>query len=243
MKKKLFIPFFLVFGIIFSQDFDGSWKLTHKNGEPVTDKEVVRIHQDGYFAYGAKEVGTNKFLSASGGEFTIKNNTYSEVKDFHTADSESIGKLKEFDLQWEGENSFTISDGTTTQKWERISAASNDLTRNWVITGRDRNGEMSSITPGDRRTVKILGGGRFQWIAFNSATGEFSGTGGGTYTAKDGKYTENIEFFSRDDSRVGASLEFEYEVKNGKWHHKGTSSKGDPIYEIWSPYSEAYKKP
>lgn len=243
MKKKLFIPFFLVFGIIFSQDFEGSWKLTHKNGEPVTDKEVVRIHQDGYFAYGAKEVGTNKFLSASGGEFTIKNNTYSEVKDFHTADPESLGKLKEFDLQWEGENSFTISDGTTTKKWERISAESNDLTRNWVITGRDRNGEMSSITPGDRRTVKILGGGRFQWIAFNSATGEFSGTGGGTYTAKDGKYTENIEFFSRDDSRVGASLEFEYEVKNGKWHHKGTSSKGDPIYEIWSPYSEAYRKP
>src|SRR5690606_12988968 len=110
MKKKLFIPFFFVFGILFSQNFEGSWKLTHKNGEPVKDKEVVRIHHDGFFAYGANEVGTNKFLSASGGEFTIKNNTYSVVKDFHTADPESLGKLKEFDLQWEGENSFTISD-------------------------------------------------------------------------------------------------------------------------------------
>jgi hypothetical protein len=101
---------------------------------------------------------------------------------------------------------------------------------------------VTTITPGNRRTVKILGGGRFQWIAFNSASKEFSGTGGGTYTAEDGKYIENIEFFSRDSRRVGASLEFDYEVKDGEWHHKGESSKGDPIYEIWSPYSEAYAK-
>ena len=90
--------------------------------------------------------------------------------------------------------------------------------------------------------MKILSGTRFQWIAYNTETKEFLGTGGGTYTTDNGKYTENIEFFSRDDSRVGASLEFDYEVKDGKWHHKGESSKGDPIYEIWSPYEEAYKK-
>ena len=29
----------------------------------------------------------------------------------------------------------------------------------------------------------------------------------------DGKYTENIEFFSRDNNRVGASLSFDYEIK------------------------------
>ena len=66
MKKILFIPLLLLSGILFSQDFEGSWKLTHKNGEPVTDKEVIRIHQDGYFDYGAKEVGSKKFLNASG---------------------------------------------------------------------------------------------------------------------------------------------------------------------------------
>jgi len=135
-----------------------------------------------------------------------------------------------------------ISDGMTTKIWERVSDESDALTGNWVITGRKRNGEINTMTPGDRRTVKILSGGRFQWIAFNSATKEFNGSGGGTYTAENGKYIENIEFFSRDASRVGASLDFEYEVKDGKWHHKGKSSKGDPIYEIWSPYNEAYQK-
>ena len=85
-----------------------------------------------------------------------------------------------------------------------------------------------------RRTLKLLSGKRFQWVAFNVETKEFSGTGGGTYTTKDGAYTENIQFFSRDRSSVGASLAFTYELIDGQWHHSGLSSKGSPIYEIWS---------
>jgi hypothetical protein len=49
-----------------------------------------------------------------------------------------------------------------------------------------------------------------------------------------GVYTEVIEFFSRDASRVGAKLEFQGSVRDGDWHHLGLSSRGDPIYEIWS---------
>src|SRR5574343_326746 len=81
---------------------------------------------------------------------------------------------------------------------------------------------------------KLLTGTRFQWFAINIETGEFSGTGGGTYQFINGKYTENIEFFSRDSSRVGASLQFSAKIEEGKWHHSGLSSKGDPIYEIWT---------
>lgn len=82
--------------------------------------------------------------------------------------------------------------------------------------------------------MKILSGTRFQWIAYNTETKEFKGTGGGTYTTLDDTYTEQIEFFSRDDSRVGARLQFTYNLKNEDWHHSGLSSKGTPIYEIWS---------
>jgi hypothetical protein len=60
------------------------------------------------------------------------------------------------------------------------------------------------------------------------------GTGGGTYTTADGTYTENIEFFSRDDSKAGLSLNFNYELIDGNWNHTGLSSKGKPIHEIWS---------
>ncbi|MDZ4148456.1 MAG: hypothetical protein U1C58_09250 [Flavobacteriaceae bacterium] len=50
------------------------------------------------------------------------------------------------------------------------------------------------------------------------------------------------EFFSRDANRVGASLKFEFEVKDGEWHHKGKSTEGNPIHEIWSVYKEAFQK-
>ena len=89
-------------------------------------------------------------------------------------------------------------------------------------------------TPGARKTMKILSGTRFQWIAYNNETKEFFGTGGGTYTTTDGKYTETIEFFSRDNSRVGAKLEFNYALEDGQWRHSGKSSKGDPMDEVWS---------
>ena len=59
------------------------------------------------------------------------------------------------------------------------------------------------------------------------------GTGGGTYSTVNGKYKENIEFFSRDDSKSGLKLEFDYEIIDGDWNHKGFSSKGDPLHEIW----------
>jgi hypothetical protein len=97
-----------------------------------------------------------------------------------------------------------------------------------------RDGQLSKMTPGARRTMKILSGTRFQWIAYNTETKEFSGTGGGTYTTVNGKYTENIEFFSRDNSRVGASLTFDFSLEDGAWRHSGRSSKGDPINEVWT---------
>jgi len=105
----------------------------------------------------------------------------------------------------------------------------------WLMSGRIRDGETQQRdTNRPRKTMKILSGTRFQWIAYNTETKKFMGTGGGTYTTNDGKYVENIEFFSRDDTRVGANLDFNYELKEGNWHHSGLSSKGNPIHEIWS---------
>ena len=87
---------------------------------------------------------------------------------------------------------------------------------------------------GTRKTLKLLTGSRFQWFAIDPGTKGFFGTGGGNYSFINGQYTENIEFFSRDSSRVGASLSFNGKVVDGNWHHSGKSSKGDDIYEVWS---------
>lgn len=241
MKTLIFLPLLFFFGMLSAQELDGAWKLIQVDGTPVTTEETIRIYQDGYFASGTKETGTNKFIKAEGGEFETTDG-YLERYDFNTADTSMVGQEISYEIQGIGDQiTFTDAEGKN-QTWQRVSDNKNDISGNWVITGRQRNGEMNRSTPGARRTIKILGGDRFQWVAFNSETKEFSGTGGGTYSAENGKYTENIEFFSRDDSRVGANLGFDYEVKDGEWHHSGKSSKGDPMYEIWSPYKEAYTK-
>jgi hypothetical protein len=87
---------------------------------------------------------------------------------------------------------------------------------------------------GTRKTLKILSGTRFQWAAIDPGTKEFFGTGGGTYQFANGKYMEHIEFFSKDNNRIGATLAFDGKLENGDWHHSGLSSKGEKIYEIWS---------
>jgi hypothetical protein len=33
---------------------------------------------------------------------------------------------------------------------------------------------------------------------------------------------------------VGVSLKFNFELLGKKWEHKGFSSKGNPVHEIWS---------
>ncbi len=93
---------------------------------------------------------------------------------------------------------------------------------------------MNDIPKTNRKTIKILVDGYFQWIAINPAQKGFYGTGGGYYQYDNNRYMEKIQFFSRDNNRVGQVLNFEGAIVDGVWHHKGKSSKGDDIYEIWS---------
>jgi hypothetical protein len=122
-----------------------------------------------------------------------------------------------------------------TSKWKNISKSNDILKGKWVMSGRYNNGEFRTRnTDLPRKTMKILIDGFFQWIAFNTETFKFSGSGGGEYETIDGKYIEIIQYFSRDDSRVGAELDFNYEIKNQDWYHTGFSSKGSPINEVWT---------
>lgn len=244
MKKFLVLPLLFLFSWVSGQSLEGAWKLISQNGKSITDQEYIKIYQDDYFAFGVKNVADNAFIGAGGGPYSFENGKYSETLDFFTLNPLQIGTTTPFKVDLSG-NKLTLSantnNGMLVEVWEKISEAKDDLTGNWVITGRKRDDQISRSTPGARRTIKILSGGRFQWVAFNSETKEFSGTGGGTYTAKDGKYTENITFFSRDNNRVGASLGFDFQVIDGEWHHSGLSSTGSPIYEIWTPYAIGYK--
>lgn len=243
MKKFLLIPLLFFALSLSAQQEEGAWKLISQNQVPVSGQEFIKIYQDNYFAFGVKNLADNSFVGAGGGPYAVRAGKLQETLEFFTLNPEIIGMVTSFDARLEGKRmtlSATTPKGPLVEVWEKVSDATDDLTGNWVITGRMRDDQIQRSTPGARRTIKILSGGRFQWVAFNSETREFSGTGGGTYTAKDGKYVETISFFSRDNSRVGASLGFDYQVIDGEWHHSGMSSTGQPIFEIWTPYARGY---
>lgn len=241
MKNLCFTLTLLCFASLLSaQSMKGAWQLISLNGEKVTDREVIKIATDNYFALGSKRIEDNSFLGAAGGEYKLKGDKLIEKRDFDTYDSSKINAVKEYRLTWIDDKKVQISDSKHTKIWKKLFSEIDELSGNWVITGRKRGGVMMEMKPLDRRTIKILTANRFQWVAFNSATKTFMASGGGTYSAQDGIYTEHITFFSKDKNRVGAYLDFNFEVIDGKWHHKGQSSGGKSIYEIWSPYSETY---
>lgn len=216
---------------------EGAWRLAGSAKNTVASITTIKIVQDGFFTVAVFDEQNKKFKGTYGGTYTITNGQLTQKLEFNTYDSTQVGKTITGRSTLKGGKWQTTNTGRnkSTENWEKIdeTKAGSPLAGTWRISGREQNGQMNTMRPGPRKTLKVLSGTRFQWIAFNSETGEFSGTGGGTYTAKDGKYTENIEFFSRDSSRVGMQLSFNFEVKDGKWHHSGQSSTGRPINEIW----------
>lgn len=229
-----FTMIFFIFHASYTQSsLQGAWELIEINGNLFNDSERKAICSDNYFMVGHyKKDGS--FMSAGGGSYTIEKDKIQQVYDFNTEDSTVVGKPIHYTFQIEG-NKMTLEREQTHMVWQKIDETTTPLTGVWRFAARiDENGNAGERRqPGPRQTIKILAGNHFQWAAFNNKTKEFFGTGGGTYQAKNGNYTENIHFFSRDNNRVGSSLTFQFNRKGDDWYHKGKSSKGDPLHEIW----------
>ncbi len=195
--------------------------------------EQVLIFQDGYFTHSVFDVENKKFVSSYGGVYKPGAITLELKTEFDTRSADNVGTTKT--VAYSVKEKVLNTDITGMQQpWTRLDEGDKNLAGVWRITGRMVDGKMNQMQRGDRKTLKILSSTRFQWMAINPATKEFFGTGGGTYTFENGKYTENIEFFSRDSTRVGASLSFDGSVTGDVWNHSGKSSKGDPLNELWT---------
>ena len=229
-KLRLFL-IILFSQFLNSQSIIGAWEKYETKSDRNIHKHVLIISK-GFKSTSVFDSSNGKFISTNGGSWFLDGSTLTEKIEFDTQDQEKVGSTikVEFDIK---ENTVTnINSGKT---WNRIDDGSpGQLNGAWLMSGRFRNGVKSTRSiDRPRKTMKILSGSRLQWIAFNTETRQFMGTGGGTYLTVNGKYIEQIEFFSRDDSRVGTKLNFEFKLDNGEWNHVGFSSKGEPIHEIW----------
>lgn len=216
-----------------TRELIGAWESNFVDSEG-RDSKLSMIIADGFMVMTAYNPEDGDFIATLGGKWRADWENFSITYEFDTSDSTQVGGVSTMP--------YTLTDNTLVfnndKFWTRVDdGGPGALAGAWEIIGRKRDGEMqdlSSRRKGPRKTMKILSGTRFQWIAFNTETKSFSGTGGGSYlTNEDGLYVEKIEFFSRDKNRVGQNLSFDYQLVYGDWVHKGLSSKGQPIHEVW----------
>ncbi len=231
MKATLILPLVLFFSVqLTAQSLLGSWQNTTTNNE---GKEIttIAVFTENFHVFTSYYSYSGDFIGTNGGSWNMKKEQLVTVTEFNSTNPELVGKTNKKDIKIT-KNKLVFD----AQEFQRIdNGTPGKLQGAWLMSGRKRNGQIQNRdTSRPRKTMKILSGTRFQWIAYNTETKQFIGTGGGTYTTINGKYTENIEFFSRDNSRVGMSLQFNFELIDSNWHHSGKSSKGNPIYEIWS---------
>ena len=230
--KKLFLFLMVLFSLSAnSQSVIGAWERDHvsENGDKL--KSVV-IFADGYQSISIFKSESGEFVYSNGGTWSLNGDIMTEKVEFDTGNPERVGSEVSFKVIVD-ERTLTVSENN--RKWDRIDDGNpGELQGAWLMGGRVKDGnKQMRETSGPRKTMKILSGKRFQWIAYNTESKRFMGTGGGTYSTIDGIYTENIEFFSRDNSKAGLSLEFNFTIENNEWNHSGYSSKGDPMHEIW----------
>lgn len=241
MKKSIWLTGLLIFFMLLPAMY--SFKYAESNSaDPIFgawridagDHERVLVFAGNHYTYTEYDKNRKEFISSRGGVWQVQNNQLTAKSEFDTQQKEEVGQSRSFPYTVNA-NTLTLDINGDQISFQRIDEGTGPLAGTWRITGRMQDGKLSPTnSTGPRKTLKYLSGTRFQWAAINPDTKEFFGTGGGTYTFTNGKYIENIEFFSRDSSRVGMSLSFDGKVDNGEWHHSGKSSKGEPIHEVWS---------
>ena len=233
MKNIITLILLVLFSTsIKSQSLIGSWELTLENELGIKEKQIVIFSSNGFQSISIFNAETGEFIYTNGGTWKLNGDDLTEKVEFDTGNPERVGSEVTFKIILK-KNSITVPDMSRT--WKRIdNGKPGKLEGAWLMSGRYRDGKKQTRSiDRPRKTMKLLSGKRFQWIAYNTETKQFMGTGGGTYTTKDGVYSENIEFFSRDNSKAGLKLQFDFEIIDDEWNHKGFSSKGDPLHEIW----------
>ena len=215
MKHTQFLFIFFCFGLSYSQVY--TFK-SQDNGTIITHRILM---DEEYFVETQYIEEPPQFLLTRGGFY--------ELKDKHFMVN------LEFNSKFEQDGMKQMNIESSVKTWDKISKPQLELDGKWLMAGRvSNNKEQRRDITRPRKTMKFLKDGFFQWIAFNTETFQFFGSGGGYYSAEEERYTEHIEYFSRNNTSVGRILPFEYSVSGLDWHHQGFSSKGDPIHEIWS---------
>lgn len=89
--------------------------------------------------------------------------------------------------------------------------------------------------PAGWKEIKLISGGHFIWVAYDTQKKRTAFTGGGSYKFDGDRYTEHVEFITVDGGEALIDKDQPYTVK---WEGNnliitGTLSSGDKLTETW----------
>jgi hypothetical protein len=89
--------------------------------------------------------------------------------------------------------------------------------------------------PKGARDIKIISGGHFVWVAYDTEKGKPLYTGGGTYILNGSSYTEHVDFMSDEISAgiLGKGQPFTVKVNGDTFTQTGALSNGQSLSETW----------
>ena len=194
-----------------TKDIVGAW------GYGSAENRTIMINTDKVFSVATYDLPGKKFIGSYGGTWRVEGKKLIKNIEWNSRDTQQAGKEIREDVQITGGKLVVKQNNET---WNRLDDGKpGELMGAWIITGNFSNDTVSKrpnpFFP--RRTMKVLSGKYFHWIAYNVVTKSFINAGGGTYTTTNGKYTENIEFFTKTPESVGKSLVFDSSFVNGDW--------------------------
>ena len=179
MNKIPLIILLIVSQFLNSQSINGAWEKYKTNSEGTNDRYVA-IFSNGFNSSTVYNNINGKFISTNGGSWYINGNLLTQKIEFDSKNPERVGLTITSKIELKENKMKIISTGET---WTKIDDGTpGKLKGAWLMSGRIRDGvkSMRNIDR-PRKTMKILSGSRFQWIAYNTTTKQFMGTGGGTY--------------------------------------------------------------
>jgi len=151
---------------MFSQSPVGAWERYFQD-ENGTEIRSVVIFSERFQSIAMFNAKSGEFIYSNGGTWELNGNMMTEVVEFDTANSERVGNVITFEVTITNDK---LSLPESDWHFSRIDDGEpGELNGAWLMSGRYRNGEKETRnTDRPRKTMKILSGTRFQWIAFDN---------------------------------------------------------------------------
>lgn len=248
MKFIRIVLLCLLLGIIstaWSQNnpLEGTWKMIGADWSPTTQEfaacEVYKIYTKDHFGFVFFDPGTGNFRGAGGGTYEVNGNNFTEAIEYFSFDSTLVGSEQTFQLQLIGDSLFRqfgtlqsekYDDYVLNEFYQRVEPGISQMRGEseafgvWHVeeaTYGENSSSKEDIVARYGKVIKIITPQYFYGVFFNPEKKYFNGVTFGKHKIKGDEYSETILSYSWDQTAVGQTVTFNWDIQAGRFHQHG----------------------